>query len=301
MEQLRQKVVKAIRENMQTETDVSELDNKIALLVKNRISLEEVANMTSKKMRAKIGSGADDVSSNLAFNNLKGHDKETNSKISQYQHLFYLLQTEPNYLAKLMFSMNKMLAGNVTKLLEGNVMALFGYAQNTREEYLLLQLIVTSIKLELSNIEHLSDFWRSNPFFIKLVLQYSRGSKERLYIRNLFQPLIIDIFTQSFELETDPLMIYKSLIKKEETETGQSSSRKADATLSIAAEDELVTKFQLQSNISMTKIIHSLLRCAGFDRTNFKVFECDHGFSKIHAIWNQIHRNAVERMHERCF
>lgn len=129
---------------MQCETDVSELDNKIALLVKNRISLEEVANMTSKKMRAKIGT-VDDTPSSHVFNNLKGHDKETKLKISQYQHLFYLLQTEPMYLAKLMFQMNKKLAGNVTKLLEGNVMALFGYAQNTREEYLLLQLIVVRL------------------------------------------------------------------------------------------------------------------------------------------------------------
>lgn len=132
---------------MQTEVDVGELDNKIALLVKNRISLEEVAGMTSKKMRAKIGTVVDDVVISHAFNNLKGHDKDTKLKISQYQHLFYLLQTEPSYLARLMYHMNKKPANGATavngsKLLETSVLALFGYAQNSREEYLLLKLIV---------------------------------------------------------------------------------------------------------------------------------------------------------------
>lgn len=98
--------------------------------------------------------------------------------------------------------------------------------------------------MELAGIEHLSDFWRSNPFFIKLVLQYSRGSKERLYIRNLFQPLVKDILNATLELETDALAIYKSLIRKEETSTGQQSLRKTDATVAMAAEDPEVVALQ---------------------------------------------------------
>jgi Ras GTPase-activating-like protein IQGAP2/3 len=74
-------------------------------------------------------------------NYLRGHDKETRHKLEQYQHLFYLLQTHPEYLAKMMWIMNNRNNGNVSKLLEGYVMAVYGYAQNAREEYLLLQLI----------------------------------------------------------------------------------------------------------------------------------------------------------------
>ncbi|KAJ1557036.1 Ras GTPase-activating-like protein iqgap1, partial [Nowakowskiella sp. JEL0078] len=138
LEQLRQLVIKLIRENIQVEAELSDLDVKIALLVKNRISIEEVVHLTSKK--AKQSLSPDSASPEHQFS-LKGADKETRTKIEHYQELFYLLQTQPHYLAKLLYYCNKTSGGNVTKVLENATMTLFGYAQNTREEYLFLNLI----------------------------------------------------------------------------------------------------------------------------------------------------------------
>lgn len=143
LERLRLSVVRTIKENQTTESDLSDLDNKIALLVKNRITLEEVSHMTSKKMKAKYNA-AEAENANSSFNNLKGQDKETKQKLENYGHLFHLLQTKPEYLAKMMWTMNNKSGGNLSKQLESYVMALYGYAQNTREEYLLLQLISVS-------------------------------------------------------------------------------------------------------------------------------------------------------------
>lgn len=45
-------------------------------------------------------------------------------------------------------------------------------------------------------------------------------------------------------MECDGLAIYKSLIRKEETTTGQPSARKPDATMAVACEDPEVLEIQ---------------------------------------------------------
>jgi len=129
-------VVKHIRENITREAELNELDIKIALLVKNQISLEEVVHLTSKRIREKEG----EENHGNSFS-LKALDKESRARLELYQNLFYLLQTQPIYLAKTMFSINKKSGSAFNKTMEGVVLALYGYAQNTREEYLLLNFI----------------------------------------------------------------------------------------------------------------------------------------------------------------
>jgi hypothetical protein len=142
MDELRKKVIIKIRENIASEAEVNNLDVKIALLVKNRISLDEVIHFTTKQMKSIIISSKE----NLVYNdgshfNLKGSDKENRDKKLHYEQLFYLLQTNPQYLTNLMYLMNQQSGAAVTRFLEQTVLTLFGYAQNSREEYLILNLI----------------------------------------------------------------------------------------------------------------------------------------------------------------
>ena len=106
--------------------------------------MEDVVKSTTKQKRLEL-SGASATGVHNPFD-LKGNDKETRTKLEYYGQLFYLIQSKPVYLAKLMYSMNKKSGGTVTKLLEYVVLALYGYAQNTREEYLLLNLITVIYK-----------------------------------------------------------------------------------------------------------------------------------------------------------
>ncbi|KAJ2803272.1 iqgap- protein, partial [Coemansia guatemalensis] len=238
LERLRQKAVRQIRENQQTGRVLDQLDIKIALLVRNRISLEEVLRQTRRHFRfldevrrpaapglvrgmyppmPLVSSGAGSPPSSSLYS-LRNMDKESRRKLESYQHLFYLLQTQPVYLARLLFLLNQggskamrqsMLAassasmannrqqqpqgrGNgangsnnnarsgseslpsedisISKLIETIVLTLFGFAQNAREEYLLLKLFCAAIQIELSSIETLQEFLRGNPIFIKLAV-----------------------------------------------------------------------------------------------------------------------------------
>jgi hypothetical protein len=145
LEEIRQEVVRKIRENIQSEVELNELDVKIALLVKNRISIEEVV-FSTRKMKQQLDKIENELAStekdhNPFVNSSKSLDKEARAKLESYQQLFYLLQTQPQYLSRLMFNLNKKNSGSALKFLEQSVLTLFGYAQQPREEYLLLNLI----------------------------------------------------------------------------------------------------------------------------------------------------------------
>ncbi|RHZ44562.1 hypothetical protein Glove_718g20 [Diversispora epigaea] len=234
LERLRQAVIQKIRENNQTEEHLNQLDIKIALLIKNKITLDEVVAVANRKKRGKRLSQLN--SSHGPFSSL---DKESRRRLELYQQLFYLLQTQPSYLARLFFIMNKTRFPEKTKkLVEGVVLTLFGYAQNDREEYLLLKLFQKSMMEELESIDSLQEFLRGNFMFMKLVVHYNRGAKERKFLRDLLGPLVDQIMAdESMDLETDPLIIYRSLINAEELRTGKRSNKPMDLTQVEALND----------------------------------------------------------------
>jgi len=237
MEFLRELAIRKIRENLELEREVNTLDVKIELLVKNQISLQEIVHSSKKKKKnAQNTEGGESIFSN------KTPDKESRRKYKLYQNLFYLVQTNQKYLAKLMIKLNSIGSAQI-KTIENTVMSLYGYAQNNREEYLLLNLIKKTIEYEVEDINDINDFWRVNPIFIKLVLHYCRGAKERQYIRDLLQPLVKSVLSaENLELESDPIAIYKGLIREEEFKTGEKPDKKYEVTAKEALADEETKK-----------------------------------------------------------
>ena len=87
---------------------------------------------------------------------LKALSKQSHDRLEAYQHLFYLLQTNPTYLAKLIFEMPQ---SRTTKFMESAVLTLYNYASNQREEYLLLRLFKTALEEEIESVS--SRYYRS--------------------------------------------------------------------------------------------------------------------------------------------
>lgn len=143
LENLRQLVIRRIRENTQSDAQLNELDIKIALLVQNHITLDEVlkttTSLTKKKAQRRMSMPISATSNPYT---LKSLDRESRDRLVLYQQLFYLLQTQPSYFSKLFFMMSKtgLFTDRIKKQIEGVVLTMFGYAQNSREEYLLLKL-----------------------------------------------------------------------------------------------------------------------------------------------------------------
>ena len=85
--ELKKKISAMSKSNFQLESDISALDKKIALLIKNRISLEE-----AQQAKQDIIADKEGVSKKMTLGK---------AEAEMYGRLFYLLQRDTTYIARL--------------------------------------------------------------------------------------------------------------------------------------------------------------------------------------------------------
>ncbi|KAK5945168.1 iqgap- protein [Knufia obscura] len=227
-ERLRKTVVQHVRQNELADQYIQQLDIKIALLVKNKITLDEVVKH-QRHFGGHVGAllPNSDISSKDPFD-LKALNKTSRRKLEHYQELFFLLQTQPQYLSRLF----RKLRETATAEKEGErikhlVLGLFGYSQKRREEYYLVKLMVRAMREEIDYANSLDDYLRANIFANRVFSAYTRSPRDRKFHRDLLGALVKENFidNQNLDLESDPLQIYLSAISNEELRTGRRSSR----------------------------------------------------------------------------
>ena len=240
-ERLRKTVVQHVRQNELADQYITQLDIKIALLVKNKITLDEVIKH-QKHFGGSLGSllTNSEISSKDPFD-LKALNKNSRRKLEHYQELFFILQTQPQYLARLFRKIKEQATPEKecerTKHL---MMGLFGYAQKRREEYYLLKLITRSIKEEVDNSPSIQDYLRGNFFWAKVFSAYIKSPRDRKFMRDILGPIVKENIIDNAELnlESDPMQIYLSAIENEQLRTGQRSRRNPDIPREEAIRDE---------------------------------------------------------------
>ncbi|KAF2840911.1 hypothetical protein M501DRAFT_1001989 [Patellaria atrata CBS 101060] len=239
-ERLRKTVVQSVRQNEMAEQYIDQLDIKIALLVKNKITLDEVV-----KHQKHYGGHVGHLLSNRELSSkdpfdLKALNKNSRRKLEHYQELFFMLQTQPQYLSRLFRRIREQnTPDSECKRIEQLMMGLFGFAQKRREEYYLLKLISKSIREEVDSCASLQDYLRGNFFWNKIFGSYIRSPRDRKFLKDVLGPLIKEniIENEGLDLESDPMQIYRSEINNEELRTGQRSRRNPDVPRDQAIKD----------------------------------------------------------------
>ena len=102
------------------------MDVKIGLLVQNRISVQDCLQEHSRKTgvvgtlgrRERGKENKENQGEVGTHRGLKALKKESHDKLLAYQHLFHLLQTDPSYLARLMFAMPQSKTNKFLEFLE---------------------------------------------------------------------------------------------------------------------------------------------------------------------------------------
>ncbi|KAK2821854.1 hypothetical protein FQN49_007608 [Arthroderma sp. PD_2] len=239
-ERLRKTVVQQVRQNEMADQYITQLDIKIALLVKNKITLDEVIKH-QKHFGGHVGAALSnaDIASKDPFD-LKALNKTSRRKLEHYQELFFLLQTQPQYLARVFRRLREQaVSERDCDRIKHLVMGLFGYSQKRREEYYLIKLIVRSVKEEIDHSASLQDYIRCNAFWTKLLAGYIKTPRDRKFTKDLFGPLMKEaiIDNADLDLESDPMQIYRSAINNEELRTGKRSRRKPDVPREEAIRD----------------------------------------------------------------
>ncbi|XP_054434480.1 ras GTPase-activating-like protein IQGAP2 [Pteronotus mesoamericanus] len=254
--QLRGEVVTKIRGTQQLEKDLNLMDIKIGLLVKNRITLEDVISHRTKLNKKK--GGEMQILNNTDNQGIKSLSKERRKTLETYQQLFYLLQTNPLYLAKLIFQMPQ---NKSTKFMDTVIFTLYNYASNQREEYLLLKLFKTALEEEVkSKVDQVQDIVTGNPTVIKMVVSFNRGARGQNTLRQLLAPVVKEIIDdKSLVINTNPVEVYKAWVNQLETQTGEASNLPYDVTAEQALTYPEVKSKLEASNESLRRVTDKVL------------------------------------------
>ena len=239
-ERLRKTVVQHVRQNEMADQYITQLDIKIALLVKNKITLDEVV-----KHQKHFGGAAGSLLTNTSISSkdpldLKALNKNSRRKLEHYQELFFILQTQPQYLARLFRRIREQAtAEKECERVKHLMMGLFGYAQKRREEYYLIKLMTRAMKEEIDNCESVQDYLRGNFFWAKIFGAYIKSPRDRKYLRDVLLPIVKEsiIDNPELDLKSDPMQIYLAAIENEQLRTGQRSQRSPDIPREAAIRD----------------------------------------------------------------
>ncbi|KAG8146548.1 hypothetical protein E2320_013694 [Naja naja] len=172
---LQEKLARGIRSNQQLESDLNLMDIKIGLLVKNRITLQEVVShckTLTKKNKEELSSRMDGSKEN----GLKALSKEKRKVLEAYQHLFYHLQTQPVCLARLLMQMPP---NKSTKFME-------------------------------SRVSQLREILTGNPTVIRMVVSFYRNARGQNALRQILaEPVQEVLHDRSLSIRTSPVEIYR--------------------------------------------------------------------------------------------
>jgi len=208
IQELKRNLVSEVRRNHVLERELNKLDKRIALLIKNRGNIQEVmvASSSKKSKQGAVG---------------KAEFISDSRKLEHYSNLFYLLQTEPKYLANLVYLMNQ---ENMSKFLDTVIVTLYGDAFSPREEYLILRLFQLAIQKEMSATKDVAGFLQADSVVPKMVMSYNTRKQGKEFLKGLCAPVIKLVTAQELNLEIKPLIIYQNMINEAEISSGQKST-----------------------------------------------------------------------------
>ncbi|XP_014671830.1 PREDICTED: ras GTPase-activating-like protein IQGAP1 [Priapulus caudatus] len=238
LQRMKEKVVAVIRSNQKLEQDLNMMDIKIGLLVRNRLTLQDVvAHGRKLKHHNEIRKLGDAYTS--GGKGVKSLSKESRELLEAYQHLFYQLQTNPHYLARLIFAMPQ---SRTTKFMESVILTLYNYAGNQREEFLLNKLFKTALEEEIrARVSTPGEIVTGNPMVIQMVLGFNRKARGLSSLREPLNPLVTKVINdKTLNINTNPIDVYKQWVNNLESKTGQASGLPYDVTIEQALEHEEV-------------------------------------------------------------
>lgn len=224
------KVVQTIRYNQTLLREIDEMDIKIGLLIRNRITLEDLLTQrkqTNLKMKSEISSA------DMKNRSFKLFSKKYNSLIESYENLLYLLQTKSIYLSNLIISLP---CNQATSFIESIVFSLYNFGSTPREEYLLLKMFSLTLEEDIKQKgDNLSDIIKGENIIMRIIISFYRKNYWRNCLTTLLQPLILEVLNdKSMLYSMDPVEIYKVWRNELEMEAGEKLSMPHEITVEEA-------------------------------------------------------------------
>ncbi|KAI0516984.1 GTPase [Xylaria bambusicola] len=200
---LKSKISSQSKKNFVLEKDVRYLDSRIALLIQNRMALEEqneVASHLEDALELEEG----------AFPN--------DEKTQKYGNLMFLLQTEPKHIAHLCRLVSM---AEIDSLLQTVMFTVYGNQYESREEHLLLTMFQSVLTYQFDTTPEYSSLLRANTPVSRMMTTYTRRGPGQSFLRTVLAERINNLIElQDLDLEINPLKVYERMCQQIEEDTG---------------------------------------------------------------------------------
>lgn len=242
--ELKDKIIERSKCNEELEVLIENLDIKLGLLDKNKISIEDF-------IKNKFNNNKQ-IEDAVNIKDLEKLNKSSRERIECYQSLLYFLQTKPTYFVRLHEAMDLDMKGTKEyKNLQNYILMLFpikdsSVTHHSREEFFFMRLVLAlmdkDMKLRCSN---LTDITKSTScFWIEYFLHFNNHTYQRLHLKSLLGKSVMSVIDDDeLDFESDPSIINSSLVERDMKIHGF-SDRDARAPAHAAIKDpEVSSKF----------------------------------------------------------
>ncbi|KAF2687805.1 Rho GTPase activation protein [Lentithecium fluviatile CBS 122367] len=250
LRELKGKISSQSKKNFVLEKDVRYLDSRIALLIQNRMALEE---------QNEVASHLDEAAE------LQEGFFPNDEKTQKYGNLLFLLQTEPRHIAHLCRLVSM---AEIDALLQTVMFTIYGNQYESREEHLLLTMFQSVLTYQFDNTVDYSSLLRANTPVSRMMTTYTRRGPGQSYLKTVLQESINRLIElKDLDLEINPLKVYEKMVAEIEDQQGTlPPNLPKGVTAEQAAENETVqqiiaprlTMLMELANNFLTTIINGL-------------------------------------------
>ncbi|KAI0441250.1 GTPase [Xylaria telfairii] len=200
---LKSKISSQSKKNFFLEKDVRYLDSRIALLIQNRMALEE---------QNEVASHLEDALE------LEEGEFPNDEKTQRYGVFLFLLQSEPKHIAHLcrLVSMSE-----IDSLLQTVMFTVYGNQYESREEHLLLTMFQSVLTYQFDTTPEYSSLLRANTPVSRMMTTYTRRGPGQSFLRTVLADRINGLIElQDLDLEINPLKVYERMCDQIQEDTG---------------------------------------------------------------------------------
>ncbi|KAF2147284.1 uncharacterized protein K452DRAFT_282277 [Aplosporella prunicola CBS 121167] len=242
LRELKARISSQSKKNFVLEKDVRYLDSRIALLIQNRMALEE----------------QNEVASHLEETELQEGFFPNDEKTQKYGNLLFLLQSEPRHIAHLC---RLVTMAEIDSLLQTVMFTIYGNQYESREEHLLLTMFQSVLTYQFENTQDYSSLLRANTPVSRMMTTYTRRGPGQSYLKMVLAERINSLIElRDLDLEINPLKVYEKMIQEiEDSEGNLPAHLPRGVTAEQAAENETVQQIIAPRLTMLMEIANSFL------------------------------------------
>ncbi|GAA6022256.1 hypothetical protein JCM10207_008906 [Rhodosporidiobolus poonsookiae] len=202
LRELKARISAQSKKNFVLERDVRYLDSRIALLIQNRMALDE-----QQEVKEHLDDTEESEESDM-----------DERRMQQYSNLFFLLQSEPRHIASLCRLVS---LSEIDTLLQTVMFTLYGNQYESREEHLLLTMFQSVLAAQFETATEFGSLLRANTPVSRMMTTYTRRGPGQSYLKSVLAERINSLIEhKDLNLEINPLKVYEQMLNSIQDETG---------------------------------------------------------------------------------